>query len=131
MVRASLDDDAPEAFIGLHGAGMIQLALRPTRGAPVTDLEYRINSRGMVAGPTTGGLATLTAQRIGLRKHGESFSLYVSVSGEPMHAFGPPIHLALPGPYYVGIGFCSHLPATVDSARFSNVMLMHGPAEPR
>jgi hypothetical protein len=26
-------------------------------------------------------------------------------------------------PFYVGIGFCSHLPATVDTAVLSNVLL--------
>jgi len=27
------------------------------------------------------------------------------------------------GPFYVGIGFCSHLPATVDTAVVSDVVL--------
>ena len=40
-----------------------------------------------------------------------------------MHQFGPPIHLHLDGPFYVGIGFCSHLPDKSDTAVLSNVVL--------
>ena len=32
-----------------------------------------------------------------------------------MHQFGPPITLHLDEPFYVGIGFCLHLPATSDT----------------
>jgi hypothetical protein len=47
----------------------------------------------------------------------------MSLDGEPMHQFGPPIKLHLDGPFYVGIGFCSHLPETVDTTVLSNVVL--------
>jgi hypothetical protein len=40
-----------------------------------------------------------------------------------MHQLGPPITLHFEEPFYVGIGFCSHLPATADSAVVSNVVL--------
>jgi hypothetical protein len=40
-----------------------------------------------------------------------------------MHPFGPPISLHLDGPFYIGIGFCSHLPDKSDTAVFSNVVL--------
>ena len=40
-----------------------------------------------------------------------------------MHQLGPPITLHFDGPFYVGIGFCSHQPATVDGAVFTNVSL--------
>ena len=40
-----------------------------------------------------------------------------------MHQFGPPIHLHLDAPFYVGIGFCSHLPTTLDTAVMLNVVL--------
>jgi hypothetical protein len=49
--------------------------------------------------------------------------LYISVTGEPMHQFGPPVQLHFDGPFYVGIGFTSHLPVTMDSGAFSNVLL--------
>ena len=40
-----------------------------------------------------------------------------------MHQFGPPITLPIDEPFYVGIGFCSHLAATVDTGVVSNVLL--------
>ena len=61
--------------------------------------------------------------RIGLEKRGDSFSLFVSLKGEPMHQAGPPMVLHVDGPFYVGIGFCSHLPATSDAAVLSKVVL--------
>ena len=63
------------------------------------------------------------AKRIGIEKRGDEFSLYVSLEGEPLHQFGPPIDLHIEGPFYVGIGFCSHLPDKSDTALFSNVVM--------
>ena len=63
------------------------------------------------------------ARRIGIEKHGNSFALFVSVEGEPMHQFGPPITVRINGSFYVGIGFCSHLPDKIDSAVLSHVVL--------
>ena len=44
-------------------------------------------------------------------------------SRQSLHAWGPPITLPLDGPFYVGIGFCSHLPDKADTAVFSNLVL--------
>jgi hypothetical protein len=123
VIRESLDDDSKEAIVALHGAGMIHLARRPEKGMRVKDMEYRIGGRGMPAGASPDSLVPVIARRIGIEKHGDSFSLYVSLEGEPMHPFGPPISLHLEEPFYAGIGFCSHLPDTLDSAVLSNVVL--------
>jgi hypothetical protein len=40
-----------------------------------------------------------------------------------MTKFGPPLELDIDGPFYVGIGFCSHLPDVVDTAVLSNIAL--------
>ena len=113
ILRQSLDDDAKEAMIGEHGTGMIHLAQRPDKGASIIDLQYRFG----------GGLNGVLAKRIGIEKRGDSIAIFVSLKGEPMHQFGPPIILHFDEPFYVGIGFCSHLPATVDTALLSNVSL--------
>lgn len=126
IIRQSLNDDAKEALVALHGAGMIQLAQRPETGVRVKDTEFRIGGRGRPGGKSPDSLVTAMAQRIGIEKRGDDFTLWVSVDGEPMHQFGPPIHLHLDGPFYVGIGFCSHLPTTVDTAVFSHVVLTNG-----
>ncbi|MCW3110135.1 MAG: periplasmic component of the Tol biopolymer transport system-like protein [Segetibacter sp.] len=45
------------------------------------------------------------------------------MTGEPMHQLGDLIQLHMNGPFYVGIGFCSHLPDKVDTGILSNVVL--------
>jgi hypothetical protein len=124
VIRQDLDDDSKEAFVALHGAGMIQLARRPEKNVRIKDMEYRIGSRGgLPGGKSPDDLVTADARRIGIEKRGDSFALFVSMQGEPMHQFGAPITLKINGPFYVGIGFCSHLPDKSDTAVFSNVIL--------
>jgi len=124
MIRQSLDDDAKAAMAALHGAGMVHLAWRPERDVRVEDMEFRMGSRGgRPGGASPDSLVPITAKRIGIEKHGDEFAIFVSLDGEPMHQFGPPIKLHLDGPFYVGIGFCSHQPETVDTAVLSNVVL--------
>ncbi len=123
IIRQSLDDDSKEALATLHGAGMIALAWRPEKGVRVKDMEYgRLGGRGR--NPSSpDSLVTVTAKRIGIEKRGDDFAIYVSLEGEPMHQFGPPITLHLDAPFYVGLGFCSHQPDKADTAVFSNVVL--------
>ena len=123
MIRQSLDDDSKAAMVAEHGAGMVHLAWRPERDARVTDMEFRIGGRGRLGGASPDSLVTISAKRIGIEKRGDEFSIWMSLDGEPMHQFGPPIQLHLDEPFYVGIGFCSHLPETVDTAVLSNVVL--------
>jgi hypothetical protein len=113
ILRQSLDDDSKEAMIGEHGTGMIHLAQRSERGAMITDMQYRFG----------GGLSGVLAKRIGIEKHGDSVAIFVSLQGEPMHQFGPPVQIHLDEPFYVGIGFCSHLPDKSDTGVLSNVIL--------
>ncbi len=113
IVRQSLDDDAKEAMLGEHGTGMIHLAQRTEKGAMITDMQYRFG----------GGLNGVLAKRIGIEKRGDSIAIFVSLQGEPMHQFGPPIRLHFEEPFFVGIGFCSHQPATIDTGVLSDVVL--------
>jgi hypothetical protein len=132
VIRQSLADDSKEALVALHGGGMIHLAERPETDARVKDMEYRIGSRGgLPGGATPDSLVVAHARRIGIEKHGDSFALFVSLEGEPMHQFGPPIHLHLKAPFYVGIGFCSHQPTTPDTAVLSDVVLVNRAGEVR
>lgn len=122
-IRQNLEDDSKEALVALHGGGMIHLAQRPEKDVRVKDMEYRIGGRGLPGGASLDSLVPVNAKRIGIEKHGDSFALFVSLDGEPMHQFGPTITLHLDGPFYVGIGFCSHLPDKSDTAVLSDVVL--------
>jgi hypothetical protein len=113
VLRQSLDDDAKEAMIGEHGTGMIHLAYRSDPGAMMKDMTYRFG----------GVLNGVQAQRIGIEKRGDTISIFVSLTGEPMHQLGPPATVHFDKPFYVGIGFCSHQPATVDTGTFSHIEL--------
>ena len=123
VIRQSLEDDSKQVVVALHGEGMIQLAQRPEKGELTRDREYRIGGRGRPTGKSPDSLVNDLAKRVGLEKRGNVYQLFVSVEGEPMHAFGPPITLDIKSPFYVGIGFCAHLPDTVDTAVLSNVLL--------
>jgi hypothetical protein len=123
IIRQDLEDDSKEAMVALHGLGMIHLAQRPEKDVRIKDMEYRIGGRGRPGGATPDSLVFVMAKRIGIEKRGDSFALFVSVDGEPMHQFGPPINLHLDDPFYAGIGFCSHLPDKADTAMLSHVAL--------
>jgi hypothetical protein len=123
IIRQDLEDDSKEAIAALHGLGMIQLGLRAEKNVRVKDMEFRIGGRGRPGGATPDSLVNVMARRVGIEKHGDSFALFVSVAGEPMHQFGPPITLHIDGPFYAGIGFCSHLPDRIDAAVLSNIVL--------
>jgi len=124
VIRQDLEDDAKTVVVALHGLGMIHLAERPERGARMRDLEFRIGGRGSrPGGASPDSLVNVIARRIGIEKRGDAFALFVSLEGEPMTQYGPPITVPFTGPFYVGIGFCSHLPVTVDTAVLSNVVL--------
>lgn len=132
VIRQDLDDDAKTVVVALHGLGMIHLAQRPEKGARMKDLEFRIGGRGSrPGGATPDSLVNVMARRIGLEKRGNAFALFVSLDGEPLHQFGAPIELRLEEPFYVGIGFCSHLPTTTDTAVLSNVVLANAAGEVR
>jgi hypothetical protein len=131
VIRQNLDDDSKEVLVALHGAGMIQLAQRPEKDFRIKDTEYRIGGRGRIAGINPDHLSEIMAKRIGIEKRGDGFALFVSVEGEPMHQFGPPVALHLDPPFYVGIGFCSHLPDKSDTAVLSNVVLKNSAGKVR
>lgn len=113
VIRQNLEDDSIEAMLGQHGAGLIHLAQRPEKGAFLTDLQYRFG----------GKLAGAQAKRVGIEKRGDSIAIFISITGEPIQQLGPPIQLHFDEPFYVGIGFCSHLPDKSDTAVLSNVVL--------
>jgi hypothetical protein len=115
VIRQTLEDDSPEAMVGMHGTGMIHLADRPEKGAQMSDMQYRFG----------GTLNGVIAQRIGIEKKGDKVRIFASIKGEPMHPLGPPLTMHFNAPFYVGIGFCSHLPATLDTGVFSDVLLVN------
>jgi hypothetical protein len=120
VIRQGLEDDAKEAVVALHGAGLMHLAWRPAGGQMMT--EMRVNHR---KDHSTDSLNVGLAKRIGIEKKGDMFRVWISMHGEPMHPVGEPVQLHLDAPFYVGIGFCSHLPATKDTAVLSKLVVVN------
>jgi hypothetical protein len=121
IIRQDLDDDAKEVMAAEHGTGMVHLAERAEKDTFIKDMQFRIG----------GSLLPqdVLPKRIGIEKRGDVVAIFISVQGEPMHQFGPPVKVHFDGPFYVGIGFCPHLPTTVDSGAFSNVLLVNKAGE--
>ncbi len=122
VIRQDLSDDSREIMSALHGRGLIHLAMRPTQGADIAEV-FHVEERPRHAGERP--------IRLGIEKRGDTFALYVSLHGEPMHRIGKTAELHFDAPFYVGIGFCSHVPDRMDTAILSHVVLKHAAGEVR
>jgi hypothetical protein len=114
VFRQDLDDDSKEMMVALHGAGLIHLAQRPAKNADMKE-DFKLPNKAAAEGAPP--------IRIGIEKRGDAFTLFVSLKGEAMHPVGTTGTLHLDGPFYVGVGFTSHQPATVDTAVLTDVVL--------
>jgi catechol 2,3-dioxygenase-like lactoylglutathione lyase family enzyme len=91
------------------------LQYRPERGANTQDIE----------------IDTGIPRTVRLEKRGDTFTVFVSMNGEPPHQIGASTQLHLKEPFYVGIGAVSHDVATTDKFEFSRVSLQRlGPVAP-
>ena len=105
LFRQDLDAGAVYADAALHGSGMTALQYRMEKGVPTRDIEFNIDAPA----------------RLKIEKRGDTFTLYVSNKGEPLHPAGAAIKLHLDGTFYVGLGVCSHDKDVTETAVFSNV----------
>ena len=63
VIRQGLNDDAVEALVAQHGAGMVHLARREVENTRIKDMEYRVGSRGgLPGGATPDSLVTFACQ---------------------------------------------------------------------
>jgi hypothetical protein len=122
IFRDSLDDDSRQIMAAQHGNGMVHISWRAEKGGQMTDVEYR-SARQPRAGTDEKGPQTFHPTRIGIEKKGDQFQLYVSWQGEPLHPEGAPITFKTNGPVYAGLGFTSHLPANVLTAKVADVVV--------
>jgi len=111
IIRQSLDDDSIEVMTARHGAGLIHLAQRTTKGGQVGTTFKLPAPRRPEAAPW----------RIGIEKKGNVFSLFVSENGT-MHQLGETLTFHMDEPFYAGIGFASHTPDRSDTAVLSDVV---------
>ena len=122
IIRDSLDDDSRQIMTAQHGNGMVHISWRAEKSGQMTDVSHRA-ARQPAPGTAERGPQALHPTRVGIEKKGDQFQLWISWQGEPIHPEGAPITFKTTGPFYVGIGFTSHLPANVLTAKVSNVVM--------
>lgn len=109
MLRQSLDADSAYADASLHGDRMTAIQARTEKGGLTSDVELHFD--------------TPAPRRLRIEKHGDTMTMWVSATGEPLHQVAKPMQVHLEGSFYAGLGVCSHdkdVPLTVV---FSHVKL--------
>jgi hypothetical protein len=122
VIRDNLDDDSRQIMTAQHGNGMVHISWRAEKTGPMTDISHRA-ARQPAPGTAEKGPQALHASRIGIEKKGDQFQLWISWQGEKLHPEGVPVTFKTNGPFYVGVGFVSHLPANVLTAKVSDVVV--------
>jgi TolB protein len=107
IVRQSLDPGSPYSDAVSHGNGLTSLQFRGAAG----EQTYQIVAAE--DGPS----------RLRIVKKGSRFTMYFGKPGEELKTSGPVEFVTLQEPFYVGLGVCSHVATTLETAIFSNVKL--------
>jgi TolB protein len=107
IIRQSLDPGSPYADAVSHGNGLTSLQFRGT----ANEQTYQIVAAE--DGPS----------RLRIVRRGSIVTMYYGKPGQELKAAGPVEYIALNDPVYVGLGVCSHVATTLETAIFSNVKL--------
>ena len=108
MIRQSLDADSPYADVALHGVGLTSLQYRDAKGAVTHEIQSNLSA----------------PHRLRIEKRGDYIYMFLaSAAGEPLKTSGASIKIPIEGPFYIGIGVCSHDKNVIEKAVFSNVEL--------
>src|SRR5580692_6024502 len=107
IIRQSLEPGSSYADAVSHGNGLTSLQFR---GA-ANEQTYQIVAAE--DGPT----------RLRIVKKGSRFTMYFGKPGEELKTSGPVEFVTVQEPFYVGLGVCSHVATTLETAIFSNVKL--------
>src|ERR1700689_5015822 len=103
ILRQSLDADSVYADVALHASGLTSLQFRDEKGALTREIQSNLSA----------------PKRLRITKRGDY--VYMSLGDTDLKAAGGWIRIPLQGPFYVGLGVCSHDKDVVEQAVFSNV----------
>jgi TolB protein len=107
IIRQSLDPGSPYADAVSHGNGLTSLQFR---GA-ANEQTYQVVAAE--DGPS----------RLRIVRKGSRFTMYFGKPGEELKPSGSVEYITLQEPFYVGLGVCSHVATTLETAIFSKVKL--------
>jgi len=113
MVRQSLDPGAAYADAVLHGNGLTSLQFR---GA-ASENTYQVVAAD--AGPVPARLRVV--------RKGSRITMYFGKPGGELTPTEPVEFIGMQEPFYIGLGVCSHVATTLETAIFSNVKLEDSP----
>jgi hypothetical protein len=107
MIRQSLEPGSAYADAVSHGNGLTSLQFR---GA-ANEQTYQVFTQ--VDGPV----------RLRIERKQSRFTMYAGKPNEELKVVGPIEYVGLQDPVYVGLGVCSHVATTLETAVFSNVKI--------
>ncbi|HEY6369520.1 MAG TPA: hypothetical protein VIX37_03000 [Candidatus Sulfotelmatobacter sp.] len=107
MIRQSLEPGSAYADAVSHGNGLTSLQFR---GA-ADEQTYQVFTQ--VDGPV----------RLRIERKQSRFTMYAGKPNEELKLVGPIEYVGLQDPVYVGLGVCSHVATTLETAVFSNVKI--------
>ena len=107
MIRQSLDPGSAYADAASHGNGLTSLQFRGAAGEQTYQVFTQVDEPA----------------RLRLVRHGSEFTMYSGKPSEELKPSGPVSIISLKDPVYVGLGVCSHVATTLETAIFSNVTL--------
>jgi len=107
MVRQSLEPGSAYADAVSHGNGLTSLQFRGKAGEQTYEIFTQVPEPA----------------RIRIVRHGNAFTMYAGKPNEELKPYGPVDFVSMKDPVYVGLGVCSHVATTVETAVFTNVKL--------
>ena len=110
MIRQSLEPGSAYADAVSHGNGLTSLQFRGT----ANEQTYQVFTQ--VDGPV----------RLRIERKESRFTMYAGKPNEELKVVGPIEYVGLKDPVYVGLGVCSHVATTLETAVFSNVKIEEG-----
>jgi TolB protein len=113
MMRQSLDPGSAYADAVGHGNGLTSLQFR---GA-ANENTYQVVAADQGPHPV----------RLRIARKGSRITMYFGKSGSELQPAGPVEFIGMQEPFYIGLGVCSHVATTLETAIFSNVKLEEAP----
>jgi TolB protein len=107
MVRQSLDPGSAYADAAAHGSGLTALQFRGAANEQTYEVPTQVEGK----------------VRLRLVRKGGRFTMFAGKPDEELKPLSPVEFVSLKDPVYVGLGVCSHVATTLETAIFSNVSL--------
>lgn len=110
MVRQNLERGSAYADVAVHGNGLTSMQFRGAENEHTCQIFTQ----------------TDLPSRVRLVRHGSEFRMYSGRPNGELKSSDPVEYISLKDPVYLGLGVCSHVATTLETAVFSNVSVEAG-----